>query len=155
MRFQRVRDLVSWVADYHGSLADQYSKFAAINSQDRVRMALEYVADHERMMQKQMQTYLDEDSDHQGILDTWFDDPVDFTQLPPIIERLDEGKCCQSVQQVTDTVLETHKSIQNIYELRADRANVESDTEFFDMVSKDHDNEVKRLITNIQRVEEY
>lgn len=154
MRYQQVKELVQWIADFHGSMADQYEKLAAIHSNDRVRMALEYMAERERQLQTEMQTYLHDSSAHRGVLDTWFDDPVDYTKLPPVVDRLAEGKGCQSVQDVIDTALTAHQTIQEIYELRADRANVENDTEFFTMLAEDHDTEMKRIMQNLQRIEE-
>ncbi|WP_192036431.1 2-hydroxyacyl-CoA dehydratase [Halomonas sp. YLGW01] len=154
MRFHQVRELVHWAADYHGQLAEHYGQRAKGKVSERVRMALEYLANHERTLQANLEVYFDDGSDHRGVLDTWFDDPADFPHLP-VLDRLPESMSCDSVQDVLATALTAHKTLQDLYRHRADRASIEEEREFFSALAEGHDGEVRRLARDIQRLEDY
>ena len=154
MRFHQVRELVRWAADYHGRLAEHYDKCAAGDVKERVRMALTYLADHERTLKANLEDYFTDGSDHRGVLDTWFDDPADFPHLP-VLDRLPECVECGSVEDLLTTALTTHKTLQDLYRHRADRASVEEEREFFASLAIGHDGEVRRLVRDIQRLEAY
>ncbi len=154
MRFHQVKELVHWAADYHQRLAEHYAKHAGDDVKERVRMALEYLANHERTLQANLEDYFTDGSDHHAVLDTWFDDPADFPHLP-VLDRLPGCMDCESVQDVLATALTTHKTLQDLYRHRADRASIEEEREFFAALAAGHDGEVRRLARDIQRLEDY
>ncbi|EPC00525.1 hypothetical protein L861_06180 [Litchfieldella anticariensis FP35 = DSM 16096] len=154
MRFHQVKDLVRWAADYHARLGDQYSELASSNVSERVRMALEYLAERERKMQAGLQGYFNDGNDHCNVLDTWFDDPADFPH-PPVLDRLPECMDCASVQDVLATALATHKTLQDLYMHRADRASIEAERDFFVALATGHEGEVRRIARDMQRLEDY
>ncbi len=154
MRFHQVKELVAWAADYHRGLAEQYDRLAAGDVNDRVRMALEYLAEHERKMQTELTDYLEEASDHRNVLETWFDDPADFPHAPTL-DRLTQCISCNSVQDVLSTALTMHRTLQDLYAHRVERASVEAEREFFASLSSGHEAEVRRLARDMQRLEDY
>ncbi|MDI5934118.1 2-hydroxyacyl-CoA dehydratase [Halomonas kalidii] len=154
MRFHQVRELVAWAADYHGRLAEQFSKLAAGGVDERVHMALEYLAEHERKMQSDLTAYLGENGGHRAVLETWFDDPADFPH-PPVLERLPGCIDCETVQSVLATALTAHRTLQDLYAHRSDKAVGSSEKEFFDALSAGHEAEVRRLARDMQRLEDY
>ncbi|PMR70384.1 hypothetical protein [Halomonas heilongjiangensis] len=154
MRFHQVKELVAWAADYHGRLADQYLREASGGVDERVRMALEYLAERERKMQGDLTGYCHDGSDHRGVLETWFDDPADFPH-PPVLERLPASIDCQTVQSVLATALTAHRTLQDLYAHRSDKAVGTSEKEFFDALSAGHEAEVRRLARDMQRLEDY
>ncbi|MCL7940880.1 2-hydroxyacyl-CoA dehydratase [Halomonas sp. ATCH28] len=154
MRFHQVKELVAWAADYHRGLAEQYDQLAAGDVSDRVRMALEYLAEHERKMQTELANYLDEKSEHRKVLETWFDDPTDFPHAPTL-DRLTECVSCDSVQDVLTTALTMHRTLQDLYAHRMERASAEAEREFFASLSSGHEAEVRRLARDMQRLEDY
>ncbi len=154
VRFHQVRELVCWAADYHARLASVYTGLAGGNVGERVRMALRYLADHERGMQASLEQYLAADSEHRSVLDTWFDDPTDFPHAP-VLERLSEGMSCDDMQSVLATALATHRTLQDLYSHHAERAATTAETEFFEALTKGHEGEVRRLSRDMQRLENY
>ena len=154
MRFHQIRELVSWAADYHARLASTYTDLAGGKVEERVRMALRYLAEHEKGMQASLEQYLDEGSEHRGVLDTWFDDPVDFPHAP-VLNRLVEGIPCEDMQSVLATALSTHRTLQDLYAQRAEHAVSTAEREFFDALTKGHEGEVRRLSRDMQRLEDY
>lgn len=154
MRFHQVRELVNWAADYHARLAAAYTERAAGQVGERARMALEYLAEHERKMQADLEGYLEDGSDHRGVLETWFDDPADFPHAPTL-DRLTECVSCDSVQDVLSTALTMHRTLQDLYAHRVERATAEAEREFFASLSSGHEAEVRRLARDMQRLEDY
>ncbi|MDZ7852519.1 MAG: 2-hydroxyacyl-CoA dehydratase [Halomonas sp.] len=154
MRFHQVKELVAWAADYHRKLAEQYDQLAAGDVSDRVRMALEYLAEHERKMQTELTEYLEEESDHRKVLETWFDDPTDFPHAP-MLNRLTECISCDSVQDVLSTALTMHRTLQDMYAHRAELAAADAEREFFESLSTGHEAEVRRIARDMQRLEDY
>jgi hypothetical protein len=154
MRFHQVKELVAWAADYHRGLAEQYDRLAAGDVNDRVRMALEYLAEHERKMERELVEYRQDGSDHRAVLETWFDDPGDFPH-PPVLERLPDCIDCASVSSVLATALTAHRTLQDLYEHRVAKAAGSDEQAFFEALSRGHEAEVRRIARDMQRLEDY
>ncbi|MFQ3788215.1 2-hydroxyacyl-CoA dehydratase [Halomonas sp. A29] len=154
MRFHQVKELVSWAADYHARLAEQYARMASAGSNERVRMALEYLAQRERKLKADLLGYLDDGSSHRNVLDTWFDDPNDFPHAP-VLERLPGGVDGESVQSVLATALTAHRTLQDLYAHRADLAGGSDERAFFEALSAGHEAEVRHIARDMQRLEDY
>lgn len=154
MRFHQVKELVAWAADYHRGLAEQYDQLASGGVSDRVRMALEYLAEHERKMQVELSSYLKEGGGHRKVLETWFDDPADFPHAPTL-DRLAENLACDTVQDALATALTTHRTLQDLYAHRVEQASVEAEREFFASLANGHEAEVRRIARDMQRLEDY
>ncbi len=154
MRFHQVKDLVTWAAGYHRRLAEQFTALAGGDVAERVRMALEYLAEHERKMENDLTGYLEDGTDHSKVLETWFDDPADFPHAP-VLERLPECIDCATVQSVLATALTAHRTLQDLYAHRAELAGGSDEAAFFEALSKGHEAEVRRVARDMQRLEDY
>ncbi|MDR5901252.1 2-hydroxyacyl-CoA dehydratase [Halomonas icarae] len=152
MRFHQVKELVDWAVDFHRRLAEQYTALAQGEVSERVKMALEYLAEHEEKMQRELEEYRQEDQ--RGVLDAWFDDPSDFPH-PPMLERLPKSLDCSSVQSVLATALTAHRTLQDLYEHRAEGAVGRDEHAFFAALSRGHEAEVRRVARDMQRLEDY
>ncbi|MCK2183444.1 2-hydroxyacyl-CoA dehydratase [Halomonas getboli] len=155
MRFHQVRELLRWAADYHGRLEAAYTKWTGHEDVgERRRMALDYLAEHERRMRRELEEYFIEGSAHRRVLDTWFDDPEDFPHAP-VLERLpgaDEG---EGLETLLSTALALHRTLQDLYRHRVERAASEPESEFFEALVRAEDAEVRRLVRDIQRLDAY
>ncbi|ASJ73573.1 hypothetical protein [Granulosicoccus antarcticus] len=154
MRFSQVKELVSWAADYHAQLASSYTVLAAGPVSQRVSMALRYLAEHERAMQASLAQYLNDDSEHHGVLDTWFDDATDFPHVL-VLNRLSKGMSSVDMQTVLSMALATHRTLQDLYAHRAECAATSAEKEFFEALLGGHEGEVRRLSRDMQRLEDY
>lgn len=154
MRFHQVKELVNWAADFHARMADQYQRLAGSTSSERQRMALEYLAQRERKQHAELSAYAAENGDHTAVLETWFDDPADFPH-PPVVERLPERIGGGEVQDVLATALATHRTLQDLYEHRAELAGGDREKTFFRSLADEHEAEVRRIVRDLQRLEDY
>ena len=154
MRFHQVKELVHWAADYHRRLAEQFTALAGGGVEERVRMALDYLAERERKQESDLTGYLDDGSDHSQVLETWFDDPNDFPH-PLVLERLPGCIDCETVQSVLATALTAHRTLQDLYSHRTELAGGREEKAFFEALAAGHEAEVRRIARDIQRLEDY
>lgn len=154
-RFHQVRDLVHWAARHHAHLANLYFARATERSSDsRMRMALGYVAEHEERMQKELEQYLDEDNNHQRLLETRFEDIVNVPSPPGEVEALD-ALGADTVQEALMATLDSHKTLHALYSSRARQAGSDGERELFESLLKQYEAESKRFSRNMQRLDDY
>lgn len=153
--FKQIRALLQWVADYHAHLKDMYTARGAIGQPDeRLRMALGYVAEHEEKMQEELQKYLSTESSHRTIVDTYFEEPVEAPDTP-LLEKDADSLAADSVQAVLKTAMDSHKLLKELYDERARHAVGDTERELFDSLSGHYEAEIRRLVRNMQRLEDY
>ena len=154
MRFHQVREVVSWAVDFHAQLAKQYAALAKQSEDERVRMALDYLAEHERKMQRGLGSYLASDSEHRNVLDTWFSDATELPH-PDVLTRLCGCMACTTIDNVLASALTIHKTLEEMYRHRAEDAAIGDEEAFFIALAKGHESEVRRLVRDMARLEAY
>ena len=154
MRFHQVRDIVTWAADFHAQLAGQYHDLAKHCDDERVRMALTYLAGHEHKMQRGLKRYLDSENEHLHVLDTWYSELPDLPH-PEVLIGLFDGGDCKTVDQVLAHALKVHQTLGDMYRHRAAESSIDAEQAFFAALANGHEGEVRRLVRNIARLEAY
>ncbi len=155
VHFKQVRELVQWVADYHAHLKGLYTaKAAASDVGERLKMSLSYVAEHEESLRSELEQYLAEDSVHKGVLDTWFEEAVDAPDAP-LLEKSPDTLALHSVQDVLDNTLASHHMLQALFTQRAEHAVAGTESELFTSLANQYEAELRRLVRNMQRLEDY
>ncbi|MDR5899652.1 2-hydroxyacyl-CoA dehydratase [Halomonas vilamensis] len=149
MRYNQVKDLVVWAADFHARMAKQFSDAAENADAERLKMALTYLANRELRMKTGLEDIFSDGSDHRDVLNTWFDDPTDFPH-PPKLEKLAESAGYDSVDVAMKTATEAHKTLQALYEHRAEKAVIEPEEEFFTSLAEGHEAEVRRIVMSLE-----
>jgi len=153
MRFHQVKELIDWAAGYHRVLAKQYASLARGDVGERVRMALEHLAERERKQAAELTRSLEQEGGHSPVLEIWFDDADDFPH-PPVLQRFPERIDCDSVQGVLATALTAHRTLQDLYAHRVELSAGSDERAFFESLANDHDAEVRRLARDMQRLED-
>lgn len=154
MRFQQVRDIVDWAVDFHRRLAHQYAAMARQAEDERQRMALEYLAEHEHQMQRGLARYLKDDGEHRHVLDTWFSTLAEQPH-PEVLSSLCSGLSCTSLDGLLSSALTIHKTLEDMWRHRADEANLPAESDFFTALAASHEAEVRRLARDMARLEAY
>ncbi|AIA75859.1 hypothetical protein FF32_13705 [Halomonas campaniensis] len=153
MRYNQVKDFVEWAADYHGRMARQYRAAADSSDQQRLVMALTYLADSELRMKTGLEALFSDGFNHKEVLEIWFDDPNDFPQ-PPALEALAQQTMADSIDELTRVAVESHRKLQGLYEHRASRAKIEPEETFFNALAEGHHAEARKLVTSMQEFED-
>ncbi|MBD3897609.1 2-hydroxyacyl-CoA dehydratase [Halomonas sp. ML-15] len=154
MRFHQVRELVSWATNFHSRMAEQYRQLATTTESERQRMALEYLAQREDKQHTELTRYATENGDHRAVLDTWFDDPTDFPH-PLVVERLPGRTGNGEIQDVMATALTAHRTLQDLYTHRAERAAGARELAFFQSLADGHEAEVRHIVRDLQQLDAY
>jgi hypothetical protein len=152
MRYNQVKDLVEWAADFHARMARQYSDAADVADNERLQMALSYLAGRELKMKTGLEDLFHDGSDHTAMLETWFDDSSDFPQ-PPELDRLAEQTVAGSIEDAMRTAADAHQSLQALYEHRALRAKIEPEEEFFNSLAKGHNSEIRHIMASMEELQ--
>lgn len=149
MRYNQVRDLVAWAADFHGRMARQFSDTATEAESERLQMALDYLASEELRMKTGLEDALADDSEHQKVLNTWFDDASDFPQ-PPELERLAQYATYDSIDAAMKVSVDAHNALQRLYAYRAEKAAIPESADFFNALAEGHEAEVRRIVSQFE-----
>ena len=71
MRYTQVRDMLDQVRDFHGQLAEYYHQLSDSSDQQRVKLLLDHMSNHEKQLQESLRDY-EEDASEQ-VMNTWVD----------------------------------------------------------------------------------
>ena len=150
MRYHQVKDLVIWAADFHQRMAQQFSDAARRADSERSSMVLDYLAEREKHMQHGLDAIFCDGSDHRDVLETWFDDPTDFPQPPMLAEMSKKSVAHDDIDAAAETALSANKSLQTMYEYRAEKAVIEPEQVFFEALAQGHENEARKIVTHLR-----
>lgn len=154
MRFHQVRDIVTWAADFHAQLAQQYTTQAKSCDDERVRMALTYLAQHERNMQAGLARYLAPDNQHRNVLDTWYSSLTELPQ-PETLSNLCGCISCTTVDSLLSKALEIHQTLEDMYRHRSRDSAIDAEKAFFASLADGHEAEMRRMVRDMARLESY
>ncbi|MDP3536073.1 MAG: 2-hydroxyacyl-CoA dehydratase [Halomonas sp.] len=153
MRYNQVKDLIEWAAGYHARMARQYTEAAEQADNQRLAMALTYLASSELKMKTGLEALFNDGSDQREVLELWFDESGDFPQ-PPLLEALAERSVAGSIDEIMATAEESHRNLQALYEHRASRSKIEPEEEFFTALAEGHNAEARKLVTSMHEFED-
>lgn len=152
MAFKQLKNLIEWVVEYHEALEHQYTGLAASQPDERMRMALEFLASREAHQAEAMEEYLQDADD--DLMDIWLREPPAFVAskvqagVPPC-----EG--CHDVQDVLKNILHAHQNLTDMYEMRAKLARTPRESDLFSGLSNSQQAEARLQSRDIARLEIY
>lgn len=119
MQAETLRDVMNWTRTLHGSLAQSLKRSAEDSRHERVRMLLDYLAEHEQRLQKVVE--LSEQDASLKALNTWC---YDYFENAPLslrkIELEDLGD--REPDEIIATVIDLHEMVIDLYRYLLDRA---------------------------------
>lgn len=151
MRFHQVREVVDWAMRTHERLADEYEHLGRQCGDERLRMALSYLARHERSRVAALARYA-ADPAHEKVLATWFDDTTEFPQ-PRLVDRLCDTVDGQATHRLLASALAIHQTMEDLYQHRAETAAIDDQREFFSALARSHEAETRHLVRDMGRLE--
>lgn len=152
MRFEQVKDVLEHVIDYHSELADEYHKLLEQAPDERTRMLLGYLADHEQQMRKGLEGY--RSGDHRSVLNTWMQNTPDLGH-PEALQEFRGRLCCTSVDEVLDLAERIHDTLGEMYRALATGAVIADERELFESLAERQVTEKKRLSRDVARLDSY
>ncbi|MEH6563707.1 MAG: hypothetical protein V7756_00055 [Halopseudomonas sp.] len=152
MKAETYRDVIEWTQHLHGELATRLETGAVdARTSERLRLLLEYLAEHERRMQEMVQRF--EEKADIKILDSWLYDH--FTDNPRI-RALDAGKSFagMSYEEISAMVFDMHNDALELYRYLAGRAETADGRELMQELLAMEEHETLRLAEQAQRAQE-
>ncbi len=76
MAFKQLKDLIEWITEYHEMLEKQYETLASSQDDERMQMALSFLASREHHLAEMMEDFLQDADD--DLMDSWLVDSQEF-----------------------------------------------------------------------------
>jgi hypothetical protein len=152
MAFRQVKDLLHWVVKFHDTLGTQYRNLSDEQSDERMTMALDFLAKREDRMRQSIERYLE---DAKGTaLDVWLQDSQDFVH-PRLLERIPKCFGCHGPQDIFANAMTAHRTLYDMYHLRAELAQMPAERELFEELAENQQAEARLQARDIGRLEMY
>ncbi|WP_052367548.1 hypothetical protein [Algiphilus aromaticivorans] len=150
MVFRQLRDLLDWAQAFHVALTKHYQELAKSQPDARLRLALEFLAGREQRIAEAMAAYLANTGE--GLLDTWLRDSAQFGH-PSVLQRIPKCLGCADVHDVLANALTAHRTLQDMYRVRAELAQVPEEEELFHQLAQQQDAEVRLQARDLARLD--
>lgn len=152
MAFKQLKNLIEWITEYHELLEKQYEMLAAVQEDERIQMALSFLASREHRQAEAMEDFLQDADD--DLMDAWLVDSQDF-ESRRIPDRIPACTGCHDIQDVLKNILGSHKTLTEMYELRAKLAQNNREAELFRELAANQQAEARLQSRDIGRLEMY
>lgn len=150
MKLEQTRDIIDWCARFHDSLGHQYEDLSKKAADPRLKMMLDYLAQHEHEMHAGLARFLETASP--SVLDTWFRQVPDLPQ-PDALEAMRSCLCCASVDDAENAAREFHNQLQGMYQQLADLSETAQLRELFESLVNGEDAELRRMVRDTARLD--
>lgn len=148
MQIETLRDVLHWTQEFHRHLSQCLTHCASENIDERARMILLYLSDHEKVLTKVISGF--ETSGDQRALNTWC---YEYINHHPIIQHEHCGAPFSALdaEQVMDVIVDQHQQIIELYRFIGSRAGAQSATELLDTIKTLEEHEVMRMVHSANR----
>lgn len=150
MRFEQVKDVLHHVIDFHKALASDYRKLANEAEDERVRLLLRYLADHENGMRQGLTRYIE--GDDRNVLDTWIQNTPDLEQ-PHVLEELRGRLSVTTVEEIAAAAERIHATLEKLYRELVEASEIDEERELFQSLADFQNAETRRLVRNTARMD--
>jgi len=152
MAFRQVKNLIEWITEYHETLERQYQTLANNQKDERMQMALSFLASREHRQAETMEEFLQDADD--DLMDSWLVDSQAFENRK-IPGQIPACSGCSDIQEILRNILQSHKTLTDIYTLRARLAQNAREAELFQELAANQQAEARLQSRDIGRLEMY
>ncbi len=145
MRYKTVKDILDWTAELHRQLGELAEKAADNPNRDRLKLVVDYLADHEARLKKAILDF--EENTSESVLSTWFDRAPDF-ELPDLNMEAETLANADDIEHAISRVVAFHDQIVGIYNNLAEQTNNEKIRELFESLASLEEHDKLRLVRN-------
>lgn len=143
MRVETIEDVLKWTALFHQNLKNRLNKASEKNDQERARMFLDYLGDHESTLECQIREFIKR-SDEKALNTLVYD----YLDNQSILEHghSDSPFKEQSLEYITGETVDLHEQVLELYSHLYDRVDTDSAEELLTEVRDLEENEIKRMV---------
>ena len=150
MRFEQAKDIVRHAIDMHQMIERHFLALSGRTADPRMKMAADYLVKREAFLQAGLLEF--EDFAEKAFNDTWFNFSVcdaKFKQLHSYLQGTEA-----QVGDVLDLTIQLYECIGGQFETLARETDVDEVREVFGNISEMEKRELKKLVRNIQMMNE-
>ena len=127
MSVEQARTIIDHTRDFHQRISSYYHRLADSTQQERVKLLLDYMCEHEKRLALGIEEY--ENSAPDSILNTWFLTP-ECTDATKFLEDI-PLKSDLSVETIVELGIKATSCVMQVYKTLAEQAEPESVRQVF------------------------
>ncbi|SHF68148.1 hypothetical protein SAMN02745148_03278 [Modicisalibacter ilicicola DSM 19980] len=151
MQVETIGDVLDWTRAVHGNLADCMAHCSKGADQERVRMLLDYLAEHERELSRVLE--LTKQDASPSALHTWCYEYFERYPVKPH-EQCNEDFRNMDTRDIMSAVLALHEKVTDLYRYLHSRAEVNSTRELLANLIELEEHEAMRMARDAGRMED-
>jgi len=151
MKFDRTRDIIEHAVSFHKLLANYFNELSRRTDDQRLKMLLAYLVDHENGSCEYLIDY-SENAPHK-ILDTWF-------QFSNCEERFCELKSSLKIEKpdedmIINTLIALYDCMIGQFQSFAQQADVDAVRDVFENIASHEEKEKRKIIRNTRMINDF
>lgn len=148
MTIETIKDILDWTRDLHRELADVYRANSDASKDERTKMLLRYVADHEMRLADAV-AHHEKDPSVQ-LIDTWVQD---YVQKNPFMQGMMGAfkLAGMNYDQILTPTVQAHQHLIGLYEELAENAKTDRLKELFENMQSLEQHELMRMVHTTER----
>lgn len=149
-RYKQAIDFIMFVRNLHYDFKNYFEKVLDNQNQEKIKMILGYLAEHENKMVQTLNEY--EKGLGKGIEETWYQF-IELPEKPDCLKRL-TFKSDISIDDVLELISKVDNCLINLYKKLAEISVTDETRKIFENLADLEKNELRRVIHNIQKASE-
>lgn len=149
MQVETMADVLEWTRGAHANMARCLEHCSASSKHEKVKMLLDYLAQHERTLERVLK--LSQEDASQQALNTWCYDYFDKAPVKPH-ERCDNDFRDRDLNEIIANVLAMHEKMIGLYRYIASRTEVPSSRALMESLLELEEHEAMRLARDTGRM---
>lgn len=151
MKVETLRDILHWTRELHEYLANCTKHCATRNEDQRAKLLLQYLADHERKLAHTLKRF--EETASPKALDTWV---YDYLDQYPVTRHLscDEPYSAAGAREAMAEVMNLHEQVLALYHYLQGRADTGSMRELVDQLTELEEHQAMQMTHDANRFED-
>jgi len=148
MQIETLKDVLHWTREFHQHLSQCLSHCADKNTDERARMILAYLSDHEEALTKVVGSF--ETSGDEHALNTWC---YEYVVKHPIVRHAhcDAPFAELDTTQIMEVIVDQHQQVIELYRYLASRAEIPSAKELMESLRSLEEHEMMRMAQSANR----
>lgn len=151
MQIETIRDALHWTKEFHQHLSQCLTHCADKNTDERARMMLAYLSDHEKALTQVVSGF--EASGDEHALNTWC---YEYVHKHPITQHVhcDAPFADLDATQIMAVIVDQHQQVIELYRYLASRANIPSARELLESLQGLEEHEMMRMAQSANRFDD-
>ena len=151
MEIETLKDVLNWTQKFHQHLSHCLAHCSDENTNERAKMLLKYLSDHEKALSEVIEAFLKSDYEH--ALNTW---SYEYVKKQPIVQHVhcDAPFAALDSVQIMDVIIDQHQQVIELYSFLASRADIPSAKEILESLKSLEEHEIMRAVHSANRLED-